>query len=313
MSKILITGALGHIGSKLIREIPNHLHINEIILLDNFSTQRYCSLFNLPHQGIYRFIEADILKYDFQLLPKDIVCVIHLAAITNAEGSFEIQERVEAVNYLGTERVAEACALLDVPLIYLSTTSVYGSQNEVVDENCSTDELIPQSPYATSKLKSEQLLQSLAVNKKLRYIICRFGTIFGISSGMRFHTAINKFCWQAVMGLPITVWITALHQKRPYLDLDDAINSLLFILNKEIFDCNIYNILTLNSTVDEILMHIKTIIPNIMVEFVDSKIMNQLSYNVSNEKFKKLGFKYNGSLAKSITDTIRLFSGIKQN
>ena len=45
--KILITGALGHIGSKLIHSIQAG-EFEEIIMLDNLSTQRYSSLFNLP-------------------------------------------------------------------------------------------------------------------------------------------------------------------------------------------------------------------------------------------------------------------------
>ena len=46
--KIVVTGALGHIGSRLIRELPTMFPEAEIVLIDNLSTQRYCSLFNLP-------------------------------------------------------------------------------------------------------------------------------------------------------------------------------------------------------------------------------------------------------------------------
>src|ERR1700704_5984440 len=64
----------------------------------------------------------------------------------------------------------------------------------------------------------------------LRCVIFRFGTIAGASIGMRFHTAVNKFAWQACLGIPITVWRTALHQKRPYLSLRDAVRALAFVL-----------------------------------------------------------------------------------
>ena len=64
------------------------------------------------------------------------------------------------------------------------------------------DELKPQSPYATTKLKEEDLVQTLAKHG-LRAVVFRFGTIFGASTGMRYHTAINKFCWQAVMEQPL--------------------------------------------------------------------------------------------------------------
>ena len=59
--KIVITGALGHIGSKVIRELPSAFPNAEIVLVDNLLVQRYCSLFNLPSQGNYRFLEGDVL------------------------------------------------------------------------------------------------------------------------------------------------------------------------------------------------------------------------------------------------------------
>ena len=46
--KIAVTGALGHIGSRLIRELPAMFPEAQIVLIDDLSTQRYCSLFNLP-------------------------------------------------------------------------------------------------------------------------------------------------------------------------------------------------------------------------------------------------------------------------
>ncbi len=110
-----------------------------------------------------------------------------------------------------------------MPLFYVSTTSVYGTQEAEVDENCTLEELKPQSPYAETKLKEESLLKEMGLKSDLRFIICRFGTIFGASPGMRFHTAVNKFCFQSVIGSPVTVWRTALNQVRPYLDLDEAV------------------------------------------------------------------------------------------
>ena len=41
--KIIVTGALGHIGSKLIRDLPSYFKNSEIILIDNVTTQRYTS------------------------------------------------------------------------------------------------------------------------------------------------------------------------------------------------------------------------------------------------------------------------------
>ncbi len=304
--KIVVTGALGHIGSSLIRELPNSFPESEILLIDNLSTQRFCSLFNLNKFGKFKFIEGDITKLNLREVFSGAEVVIHLAAITDAAGSFGRAEVVEQNNFQGTKHVAEACADLGIRLITLSSTSVYGSQSQLVDENCDEGDLRPQSPYATTKLKEERLVQGLVEERGLKASIFRFGTIFGISPGMRFHTAVNKFCWQAAMGIPITVWTTAYDQKRPYLDLEDACSAIVHIINKEIFDGRIYNVLTLNATVRQIVEVIREFVPSLKVTFVDNPIMNQLSYEVSSKRFSKEGFTFKGNLRKGISETISL-------
>lgn len=310
MNKILITGALGHIGSGFIHQIKPGEY-EEVVFLDNMFTQRFPSLFNLPKGVNYRFIDGDVLTANLVECLKGIDVVVHLAAITNAEGSFDIQEKVEEVNFDGTRRIAEACMLTGTKLVFLSTTSVYGTQEAVVDENCLETDLQPQSPYAKSKLKAEKLLAELSKNGKLKYITCRFGTIFGTSIGMRFHTAVNKFVWQACMGHPITVWRTAMNQKRPYLALSDAIIALKFIIKKDLFDNSVYNVLTTNATVGEIVDAIRQYVPDLEVSYVDSRIMNQLSYTVANQRFKEAGFAFKGDLSGDIGETVNLLRGVR--
>lgn len=310
--KIVITGALGHIGSKLIRELPSLITDSEFVLVDDLSAQRYCSLFNLPNGVDYHFYEMDILTADLQTLFSGADVVIHLAAATNAVESFQDPKQVELVNCSGTEKVAQACVDLNCPLIFLSSTSVYGTKNEMVDEDCCIDDLNPQSPYAESKLRAESLLSVLGARNNLRFVTCRFGTIFGISPGMRFHTAVNKFCWQAVTGQPVTVWKTALHQMRPYLDLNDAVEALALIINRSLYDRRVYNVLTSNVTVADILSIISRYVPDLKINFVDTAVMNQLSYHVSIERFRKMGFESKGDLENGIRQTIDLLKGARR-
>jgi nucleoside-diphosphate-sugar epimerase len=303
--KLVITGALGHIGSRLIHSLAPG-EFARVGLLDNLATQRYASLFNLPKRVPFEFREADICNDDLDPLFAGADAVVHLAAITNAAASFENQQQVEAVNFQGTRRVAEACARAGCRLLFLSTTSVYGVSEGVVAEDCPPEQLKPQSPYAESKLRSERLLADLAAARGLRFVACRFGTIYGVSVGMRFHTAINKFVWQACLGQPLTVWRTALDQKRPYLDLGDAVRALKFILETDRFDNQVYNVLTDNATVRQITDLIREHVPDCKISFVDSAIMNQLSYTVSCDKFRALGFDFQGNLARGIRETVEL-------
>ena len=123
---------------------------------------------------------------------------------------------------------------------------------------------------------------------------------------MRFHTAVNKFCWQAVLGQPLTVWTTAYEQKRPYLDLIEGVEALKFIISHDLFDGRVYNVLTANLTVRDIVDLIRQEEGDVEVQFVESPIMNQLSYEVSNRRFKERGFQFTGSVEKSIGETIEL-------
>ncbi len=304
--KIVVTGALGHIGSYIVRDLAYQFPDAEIVMIDNMMTQRFPSLFNLPAIGSYSFLNNDITTMDLLPVLQDANVVIHLAAITDAVGSFDKAEQVEENNYNATLKLSEACIETGASLISLSSTSVYGSNQEVVSEDCSPEELNPQSPYATTKLREERLIAKLCKERGLNAVSCRFGTIFGVSPGMRFHTAVNKFCWQAVMKQPITVWSTAYDQKRPYLDLFDASRALSFIIRNELYDGRIYNILTLNATVRQIVEKIREFVPELEVSFVDSPIMNQLSYEVSCERFKQQGFNFVGDLHRSISETIAL-------
>ena len=62
--KIVVTGAIGHIGSYLIRELGIQFPRSEIVMIDNMMTQRFSSLFNLPAIGSYQFIEGDVKVLD---------------------------------------------------------------------------------------------------------------------------------------------------------------------------------------------------------------------------------------------------------
>jgi len=306
--RIAVAGALGHIGSQLIRTLSKQFPDAQLLLIDNFTTQRYCSLFGLPHSIKIEFHEADVRDPNiFQILSNTDV-VIHLAAITDAANSVNNPALTREHNLLSTLNIARACIAASAKLVHLSSTSVYGSQRDQVDESCPASELIPQSPYAETKLEEERALQSLVTDENLRSVSLRCGTVFGVSPGMRFHTAINKFVFQAAMRQPLTVWRTAENQKRPYLHIGDAVDALLHVIERDLFDGSIFNVLTTNATVGQILEIIRQEVESLDVHYVDHQIMNQLSYEVNDSRFRSTGFRPRGTLKTGIRDTFRLLT-----
>ena len=166
----------------------------------------------------------------------------------------------------------------------------------------------PQSPYADIKLIEEKLLKK--EKKNIVYNTFRFGTISGVSKGIRFHTAVNKFCLNAALNENINVYKTALNQYRPYLSLRDAFKVFKFSIENNFFKNDIYNALSGNFTVKQILKMIKKYKKQIKIGFVSSPIMNQLSYHVSKQKIKDAGLNLNSSVETDIKDTIYLFKNI---
>jgi len=309
--KITVTGGLGHIGSALIRSNLASLGVKEIVVIDSLSTQRFGSLFNLSQNPKITFIDKFVGQLDGNDLEiiKGSTALIHLAAMTDASGSVHKKDELFANNLGSTETVIKLCIKQGIKLVFPSSTSVYGSQVSLVDEN--TLNLNPQSPYADCKLKEEDLIRESTASG-LYGVILRFGTIHGVSPGMRFHTAVNKFCFDYTLGKPLSVWRTAINQYRPYLALSDAIRAIQHVIGKEIYDGQIYNVLTENISLQRIISTIEEIGGrSARIEYVDSPIMNQFSYEVSKLKFEKTGFQYQGSVHEDISSTLKILDGIQ--
>ena len=304
--KFLVTGGLGHIGSKLVREYAKRDDIELIRIMDNFLVQRYCSLFNLPNGKRYEFIEGDIMNDgDLKKAMKDIDIVIHLASITDAPSTISKPQETERVNFEGTKKALDAAISAGVKkFLFPSSTSVYGEAEGIVDEEFK--DFKPSTPYAETKLNSERLLQSVGKEGKIHTVVLRMGTIFGTSIGMRFHTAINKFCYLAAMNRPLTVWDSALNSRRPYLGLNDDIRAFEF-LEKNGKSGGVYNVVTKNYSMQEVIDSLRTIISNVKIEIVKSPVANQKPYHTSNEKIKSLGFEFHDDLRISMQETVELF------
>ncbi len=305
---LLITGCCGHIGSFLVKNIHKIKNIKKTIIIDNLKSTQINSLFRSKKENNLKFYHLDVSQKNSLKRFKKIDYIIHLASMTNAEGSFEKKNEMYKNNISCMKNVINFCKANKCKLIHISSTSVYGKQSSLVDENCEKKFLKPQSPYADIKLIEEEMLKN--ASNKIKYITYRFGTISGVSSGMRFHTAVNKFCLNAALDNDIAVYKTALNQYRPYLSLKDAFKVFKFTIENDLFKNDIYNALSENCTVKQIIKKIKKFKKRLKIKFVNSKIMNQLSYHVDKRKLDKEGLNLNSKIADDIKDTMKLLKNI---
>jgi len=275
-------------------------------MIDDLSTQRYASLFNLPSQTRYRFYQGDVGCLLTEALIEGVDAVVHLAGITEPLASVSDPNWLYSNNFRITRHVTDTCAAAGTPLVFVSTTSVYTSEAAVVDETCM--ELAPTSPYARCKVEEESYV--LDILRDAESASFRLGAIFGVSPGMRFHTAVNKFCWQAACEQPIEVWSTAMDQLRPYLALSDATAVITKTVLERIYPGEIVNAVTCDVTVRDVLAAISEFGCSTNVELVDSAVMNTLSFRTSTEKAISLGFEFQGNLENDVFETLSLLRGL---
>ena len=305
---LLITGGCGHIGSYLIENLSKIKKIKKTFVIDSLESTQINSIFNTKKNNNVKFFLRDLSKKNSLIYFKKIDYVIHLASMTNAASSFNRKNEMYKNNLNCMKNIINFCIRNKSKLIHISSTSVYGKQTNLVDETCEKKYLKPQSPYADIKLIEEKMLKKL--NKKLKYVTFRFGTISGVSKGMRFHTAVNKFCLNASLNEPITVYKTALNQYRPYLSLRDAFKLFKFTIEKDFFKKDIYNAISENCTVKQILKKISNYKKKISIKFVSSKIMNQLSYHVDKKKLQNEGLFLQNKIEIDIKNTLNLLKNI---
>ena len=195
-TNILITGGAGYIGSHIV-ELLVKAKAN-VIIYDNLVTG-FKKLINKKA----KFIKGDIknLKKLTEVIQKNkIVSIIHLAAYLNISESETNKKKYYKNNILGTLNLVKACKNSHVKtIIFSSSCSVYGSVKGPVNEKNS---LSPQSYYAYTKLKGENILKKYAKSFKFNYGILRYFNVAGASNSGKIGQ-IEKSHGQLIKNLAI--------------------------------------------------------------------------------------------------------------
>lgn len=175
MSGFLVTGGAGFIGSNLCEKLVQAGH--RVRVFDNLSTGRSENLSGLMDS--IEFVEGDVRDKDsVEKAVKGVEYVIHLAALGSVPGSVKDPETTHEVNATGTLRVLTASKNAGVKrVVYASSCSVYGDP-EVFPVNEEMP-VMPQSPYAVSKLSGEFYCRTFYRVYGLETVSLRYFNVYG--------------------------------------------------------------------------------------------------------------------------------------
>ena len=301
--KIVLAGALGYLGMALVEQLRDDDTVDEVVLVDNLF--RGPLVANLPEE--FRFCQLDIGESTrIQRICEGADTVVLLAGITEAEKSRDREALVWETNFDKSCVVADA---LDpaTRLVFCSTGNLFGGvpadgKWQGLNE---TDFPHPRLPYASSKFAFENYLRE----KDTNYTICRFGTVFGYSPGVRFNIVTNIFVQRALLGQNLI-----LHGRgrnyRPNVHAEDAARAMLYLAGKSEARGETYHVVRHNMTIRELAETVVEVIPNCSLVLDDREIPFN-SYDLSSDKLKSAGFEFKWDLKDGVRDMADRFQAIR--
>lgn len=210
MSKILITGGAGFIGSHLADRLCKD---NEVDILDDFSTGSIDNLKNFEGTLIEGDVRYEKLRtYDY---------IFHCAAMVGVERVCKDPERTYSVNYEGTANVLRQAK--GARVVYLSTSEVYEDNpcREDFEYKVSKD-TSPRFWYQFSKYLGEKLFELYGVEG----VVVRLFNTVGPRQVGDYGMVLPRFIKQATEGKPITVYGDG-NQTRSFAYIDDVVDALI--------------------------------------------------------------------------------------
>jgi nucleoside-diphosphate-sugar epimerase len=300
---ILIAGSQGYVGSIVVRSLKQYFPLSEIQGIDVGFFQNKISNFDIAPEI---FLSKLVFKDIREIKSTDLVgvhAVVHLAAISNDPMGSKFVKQTDDINYLATCLLAQAAKKAGVKkFIFASSASVYGDNSDVCFEDT---KLNPLTPYADSKVKSEQYLSGLA-DADFQVTSFRFATACGWSPRVRSDLVLNQF----VLGCLVTGKIVLKSDgssKRPLISVEDMARAICWAISDERDKLTPYEVLNTGQNqwnfkiIDLAELVLKNFNnKNVSIEKTDAH--DKRSYNLNFDKYSKLCGKF--KLSEDISVTI---------
>jgi len=223
MTKTLVTGGAGFIGSNLVRALLERG--DDVRVLDNFSTGNRSNLAGLDVE----VVEGELRSYErVHNAVRGVELVFHLGALGSVPRSVQDPLTSGAVNVEGTLNVLLAARDEGVRrVVYSSSSSVYGTRSELpVTEDLPLD---PISPYGVAKLAAERYCISFSrVYERFESVVVRYFNVFGPrqSPHSQYAGVVPLFITAVAAGRPITIYGDG-EQRRDFTYVDNVVEGTM--------------------------------------------------------------------------------------
>jgi len=319
--KLLVTGCCGFIGSNFVNYYFNENSDVEIVNLD---AMYYCASQNNIKENIrkskrYHLVKGNLCSFDLisnVLEIYNIDTVIHFAAQSHVQNSFDNALQYTNDNVVGTHTLLEACRKYGKiqKFIHISTDEVYGesmlSENEEKKNEDSV--LCPTNPYAATKAAAELIAKSYYHSFKMPIIITRGNNVYGPNQFP--EKLIPRFIEQLLKGEQVTIQGDG-SNVRAFLHVNDVCSALKLILEKGKIG-EIYNIgsddhheYTVTQIAHMLIEKItKTTDYDKWISHIEDRPFNDKRYYISNQKVKDLGWVILTDFDNGINEVIQSMS-----
>jgi UDP-glucuronate 4-epimerase len=232
MKHYLVTGGAGFIGSNLVRYLFTADPGIQVTCIDNFDPFYSIEIKKLnirtfeEHAG-FRLLKNDLATTSGQelssLVSDPVDVIIHLAAKAGVRPSIADPLAYQQANVLGLQNMLDFAREKNIrQFVFASSSSVYGINDHFPWKE--DEQLMPISPYASTKLSGEMMGHVYSKLFGLRFLAMRFFTVYG--PGQRPDLAIHKFTRAILQGKPITMYGDG-GTSRDYTYVDDTVQGIL--------------------------------------------------------------------------------------
>ena len=300
MTKILITGGAGYLGSVITELLLQDWR--EITVLDNMMYNQ-TSLINFSHYDNFKFINGDVR--DKELL-KELVLqndvIIPLAAIVGFPACERDKELATQINYEHVKFVCDIAKENNKKVVYPNTNSGYG-----IGENGECTEESPLNPishYGKTKVEAEKEVLGIGG------ISLRLATVFGTSPRMRMDLLVNEFVYKALTDKSIVLFEKKFI--RNFIHIRDVALVFRKMINQyERWSGRVFNVglSEANLTKEQLCEAIQEQVPSFQIFYNDNyEDPDKRDYIVSNALLESCGWKPRYTLENGIEELIKTYT-----